>query len=192
MVCRPTSRQQKALSVRVFLLRHRRPLHRPRSQPQDSSPTRSTSRRSCRSRKSTNQSEAGVTATLKIRHLQIAARILREVNKKPILNENKRLNDGQLRGDQTGELLVQPRQRKRGVPAPPNEAQVDHVYPKSKGGPNTFSNAEVRSRRNNLRKGNKLERCNRTLAVPGPAKYCGHYKRAHSRWIELGAILIAR
>lgn len=76
---------------------------------------------------------------------------------KTILGENKRLNGGQLRDDQTGELLVPPQQRKRGVPAPPNEAQVDHVYPKSKGGPNTYSNAEVRSRSNNLRMGNKLE-----------------------------------
>ena len=33
---------------------------------------------------------------------------------------------------------------------PDNEAHVDHVIPKSKGGTNTFENAEVRSRAWNL------------------------------------------
>jgi hypothetical protein len=77
--------------------------------------------------------------------------------RKAIFSENERQNDGLLRDDQTGEVLVPPQQRKRGVPAPPNEAQIDHVYPRSRGGPNTYSNAEVRSRLNNLRKGKKIE-----------------------------------
>jgi DNA-directed RNA polymerase subunit F len=77
--------------------------------------------------------------------------------KKVVIAENQRQNGGVLRDDRTGEVLVPGQQRGRGVPAPPNEAQVDHVYPKSKGGPNTYSNAEVRSRLNNVRKGKKLE-----------------------------------
>jgi hypothetical protein len=77
--------------------------------------------------------------------------------RKTIFAENERQNGGPLRDDRTGEVLVPPQQRKRGVPAPPNEAQVDHVYPKSKGGPNTYSNAEVRSRLNNIRKGKRIE-----------------------------------
>lgn len=77
--------------------------------------------------------------------------------KRNILKENAHRNDGVMRDDRTGQVLVPAQQRRRGVPAPPNEAQVDHVYPKAKGGPNTYSNAEVRSRINNVRKGNKLE-----------------------------------
>jgi hypothetical protein len=77
--------------------------------------------------------------------------------KRRILEENKNANGNTLRDDRTGEVLVSPQKRQRGVPAPPNEAQVDHVYPKSKGGPNSYSNAEVRSRMNNARKGDKIE-----------------------------------
>jgi hypothetical protein len=77
--------------------------------------------------------------------------------RKAILDENKRQNGGLLQDDRTGEVLVPPQQRKRGVTAPPNEAQVDHVYPQSAGGPNTYSNAEVRSRLNNIRKGKRID-----------------------------------
>jgi hypothetical protein len=77
--------------------------------------------------------------------------------KKIVIAENQRQNGGVLRDDRSGQVLVPGQQRQRGVPAPPNEAQVDHVYPKSKGGPNTYSNAEVRSRLDNVRKGKKLE-----------------------------------
>ncbi len=77
--------------------------------------------------------------------------------RKAILAENQRQNGGELRDDRTGETLVPPQRREQGVTLPPNEAQIDHVYPKSKGGPNTYSNAEVRARHNNQRKGNKIE-----------------------------------
>ncbi len=77
--------------------------------------------------------------------------------KKTVIAENKRQNGGELRDDRTGEVLVPPQQRQRGVPAPPDEAQVDHVYPKSQGGPNTYSNAEVRSRLDNIRKGKRID-----------------------------------
>jgi RHS repeat-associated protein len=77
--------------------------------------------------------------------------------KRRILDENARRNGGVLRDDRTGEVLIYPQQRKKGVPAPPNEAQIDHVYPKSQGGPNTYSNAEVRTRRGNIQKGGKID-----------------------------------
>jgi hypothetical protein len=77
--------------------------------------------------------------------------------RKAIFAENGRQNGGLMRDDRTGEILVPPQQRQRDVPAPPNEAQIDHVYPRSRGGPNTYSNAEVRSRLNNIRKGNRIE-----------------------------------
>jgi len=51
--------------------------------------------------------------------------------------------------------LAQPEQHKRGVRPPDNEAHVDHIEPKSKGGSNSGSNARIISRKENLKKGNK-------------------------------------
>ena len=77
--------------------------------------------------------------------------------KKKMLAENRKRNDGVLRDDRTGELGVQPKQSKKGVTPPDNEVHVDHVIPRSKGGTNSFSNAEVRLRKHNLQKGANLE-----------------------------------
>ena len=44
-----------------------------------------------------------------------------------------------------------------GVTPPDNEAHVDHRYPRSKGGSNSYDNLDVRSRRNNLRKSDNVE-----------------------------------
>ena len=38
-----------------------------------------------------------------------------------------------------------------------NQAEIDHIEPKSKGGSNSYSNAQVLSKEENLRKGNKIE-----------------------------------
>jgi hypothetical protein len=80
-----------------------------------------------------------------------------KTQKEKILAENEARNGGQLRDDVTGEPLVRPQQHTRGVTPPDNEAQIDHVYPRSQGGPNTNSNAEVRARIHNLKKGDKIE-----------------------------------
>jgi RHS repeat-associated protein len=77
--------------------------------------------------------------------------------KQKILAENEARNGGELLDDLTGEALVRPQQHTRGVRPPDNEAQVDHVYPRCEGGPNTFSNAEVRARIENIKKGSKIE-----------------------------------
>ncbi|MGH2508965.1 MAG: hypothetical protein ACRDHZ_16400 [Ktedonobacteraceae bacterium] len=77
--------------------------------------------------------------------------------KQKILAQNEAKNGGVLRDDRTGEQLVRPQQGKAGVTPPSNEANVDHVYPRSKGGPNTNSNAEVRGRANNIEKNDTLE-----------------------------------
>jgi len=79
-----------------------------------------------------------------------------QAQKQKIRAENQARNGGVLRDDSTGEALVQPQKSQRGVTPPTNEAQVDHVYPRSEGGPNSYSNAEVRSRTNNIRKSNKI------------------------------------
>lgn len=75
--------------------------------------------------------------------------------KKKILSENEKINNGVLRDDVDGTPLVRAQQHKKGVTPPGNEAHIDHVTPRSKGGPNSFSNAHVRSRKNNIEKSDK-------------------------------------
>ena len=71
-----------------------------------------------------------------------------------MLKENQKANQGVIKDDRTGEELVQAEKHQKGVAPPANEAHVDHVIPRSKGGSNSFKNAEVRSRENNLKKSN--------------------------------------
>ncbi|MFZ6769789.1 hypothetical protein ACO0LM_22275 [Undibacterium sp. Di26W] len=81
--------------------------------------------------------------------------------KKNILATNRGKNDGKLRDDQTGKFLATPKQSKKGVAPSPQEAQVDHVIPKSpknpsvKPGSNSYENARLISRKDNLSKSNK-------------------------------------
>lgn len=76
--------------------------------------------------------------------------------KRAILDENRKRNGGVLRDDDTGEELVPSQKSRKGVTPPENEAQVDHVYPKSKGGTNSYKNAKVISRKRNREKSNKV------------------------------------
>lgn len=76
--------------------------------------------------------------------------------KRKILAENRAKNNGVLRDDVTGEIGQAPSQSRKGVTPPDNEVHVDHYYPKSEGGPNSYSNAEVRLRKHNLKKSNKI------------------------------------
>jgi len=81
--------------------------------------------------------------------------------KKKIYEENKKRNNGILRDDETGEALVPSKKSQKGVKPPQNEAQVDHIIPKKprtpeqKPGTNSYSNAQVLSRKNNREKSNK-------------------------------------
>ncbi|MDZ4779869.1 MAG: HNH endonuclease domain-containing protein [Planctomycetia bacterium] len=74
-----------------------------------------------------------------------------------VLDANRARNKGVLRDDRTGEIPSEPKQSKKGKKPKDNEAQVDHVFPRSKGGPNSFRNAEVRSRKSNIEKSNTVE-----------------------------------
>ena len=77
--------------------------------------------------------------------------------KKRMLAENERQNGGQLTSDGDGRPLNPPKQSKKGVPADPNQAEVDHILPKSKGGSNSNSNLRVISKEENLKKGNRVD-----------------------------------
>ena len=71
-----------------------------------------------------------------------------------ILDENESRN-GAIRDDQDGTPLVRPQQHRRGVRPPDNEAQVDHVVPRNKGGTNEYGNLRVRSRKANIKKSDR-------------------------------------
>ena len=72
--------------------------------------------------------------------------------KAAILGENLERNGGVLRSDQSGQILFMPKQYTKGYTPPVNEAQVDHVEPRSQGGENSTANAQVLSRKENLKK----------------------------------------
>lgn len=55
----------------------------------------------------------------------------------------------------SGEELVKPSKSKKGVTPPENEWQIDHIDPKDNGGSNSYSNAQVLSRKENRAKWNK-------------------------------------
>ena len=76
--------------------------------------------------------------------------------KKRVLEENRKKNGGLLKDDETGEVGKSPVRHQRGVRPPDNEVNVDHYYPKAHGGPNSYSNAEVRLRIYNLLKRDQL------------------------------------
>ena len=77
--------------------------------------------------------------------------------KQQILDVNRSANGGVVRSDLSGQVLVQPSKSMKGVTPAPNEWQIDHITPKSAGGTNSFSNAQVLSRYENRMKWNTIE-----------------------------------
>ena len=75
--------------------------------------------------------------------------------KRKILAANVERNAGALRSDLSGSLLVKPQKSLKGITPAVNEAHVDHIVARSKGGENSYGNAQVLSRIENLMKGAK-------------------------------------
>lgn len=72
-----------------------------------------------------------------------------------ILNANAQGNEGVVRSDKSGRILSKGQQSKKGVVPPANEAHIDHITAKSKGGSNSYKNAQVLARDENIKKSNK-------------------------------------
>ena len=75
-----------------------------------------------------------------------------QAQKADILQQNRERNGGVLRSDYSGKVLEEPHRYTKGYTPSPNEAQVDHINPRSRGGWNSAENAQVHSREENLRK----------------------------------------
>ena len=86
--------------------------------------------------------------------LQKVGKNFTQSQKKHIYEMNKLKNGGIIKSDMSGEILVPPQKSQKGVTPPSNEAQIDHIYPKSLGGSNTLDNAQVLSRVENRTKSN--------------------------------------
>ena len=71
-----------------------------------------------------------------------------------LLERNREVNGGVLRSDGDGRILNMPRKNLKGEKADMNQAEVDHIMPKSKGGANTNDNLQILSKEENLRKSN--------------------------------------
>lgn len=75
--------------------------------------------------------------------------------KQAILQENMKRNGGVIKSDASGKILDKPVQSQKGIKANMNQAEIDHVNAKSKGGSNSYSNAQVLSKEENLKKRNQ-------------------------------------
>ncbi len=100
---------------------------------------------------------------VKINFLEItevgAGKEFTQAQKQAIIAENKLRNGGVLRSDCSGKILVESLKALPGIAADLYAAEVDHIIPKSLGGSNSFSNAQVLSKAENLAKGNLNQVC---------------------------------
>ena len=75
---------------------------------------------------------------------------LQRLKKRQIIQENMRRNGGKIKSDMSGKELVPATQSKLNVTPDPLEVQIDHIKPRSSGESNSYSNAQVLSREENI------------------------------------------
>jgi RHS repeat-associated protein len=87
-------------------------------------------------------------------------KLFTQAQKANIYEQNMANNAGVLRSDLDGQALVAPSKSQAGVTPPSNEAQVDHIIPRNPADPtvqpgsNSYKNAQVLSREQNIDKSN--------------------------------------
>ena len=74
--------------------------------------------------------------------------------KRKIRKRNMEHNGGVLRSDLDGTIMSKPKRSRRGRRTDMNQAEVDHIRPRSKGGSNSYKNAQLLTKKQNLRKSN--------------------------------------
>lgn len=74
--------------------------------------------------------------------------------KEKVIEANKKKNDGKTVCENCGVNTTKPEKSKKGVTPPKTDTQVDHKYPKSKGGSGTAENGQVLCRGCNRQKSN--------------------------------------
>jgi hypothetical protein len=73
-----------------------------------------------------------------------------------VKEKNAEKNEGKNRCENCGTETVPAKKHEKNVTPPSNEAHVDHVIPKAKGGPGEPDNGQVLCRECNLEKGDKM------------------------------------
>lgn len=86
-----------------------------------------------------------------------AGKAFTRTDKAIVKAENAAKNDGKVICEACGKETVPSQQSKKGVTPPGNEAQVDHVIPKAKGGDGSRENAQVLCRDCNNAKSDKTQ-----------------------------------
>ncbi len=74
--------------------------------------------------------------------------------KAKVINDNKNKNSGKTACENCGNETIKAEKSKKGISPPKNETQVDHIIPKSKGGPGKYENGQVLCRDCNRQKSN--------------------------------------
>ena len=77
--------------------------------------------------------------------------------KQKVIDVNKSKNDGQVKCENCGVVTTKPSKSERGITPPKTDRQVDHIYPKSKGGEGKAENGQVLCRDCNRTKSDKVE-----------------------------------